>query len=227
MTERIKKSKILVSSAAAVISIFAQLPVSTTHSKEFNNAQKTANTQQFLPDTKIPDMVPESKIRPWIETEPPKSITIPAINFVSEIQPAEIIKDPNSLGFYTFDTPDSGIATPKIPIKNNVLVFGHSRWQNVPQPFSEIAHLNKGDMVYIKDGYGNGFAFKVSEIKVFDYGDPAFLMNTNTEQSLTLQTTASSNLGWLLDKDEVMAKADVKPQDPIGHLALLVIAKPD
>lgn len=28
-------------------------------------------------------------------------------------------------------------------------------------------------------------------------------------------------------EDEVMAKADIKSQEPNGHLALLVIAKPD
>ncbi len=152
-------------------------------------------------------------------------------------------------GWQTVSVPEHGVATPDFPVQgateNKAWIYGHSRWQGVPNIFHRLQDINIGDEV-ILDGVDRntgeqytGLRFRVTGIYLGDMDSGTDLLNAWTPEQIPskpeviMQTSAREDgVGkqWLLDRETVLGKATNlvagSIDDACKYLDLWVVAQP-
>lgn len=184
----------------------------------------------------------------WEGNDVAKTIEISKIHFQDTIQVAQLKVEPPPPQSNSAEptptpkpptplTPDKGIATPNILIKNLAFIYGHSDLRGIEQPFSKIQYLEPGDLIKVTDMDDEDHYFAVKELKLVSYD---FLIDGEDFPTALLQTTAVIVPGEqekkydeearketvaLLDLKLLSGKVVSAPQDLNQHLALHVIAQ--
>ena len=169
----------------------------------------------------------QTDIPRWQPLDLPDRIAIPKINFNSDIIRAKLV--PFSIGLDTLEDPINKIATPLLPYKNHIFVYGHSMISDERQPFSAILNLDRGDLLYVSNDQGLVFFFMVVDFKLIDLDSNNRFIGPKDELELTLQTTAKekSQTSWILNRDLILGKVESNRPDNIsGDLVYWVIARP-
>lgn len=161
----------------------------------------------------------------WWEHKIPARVRIPQIGIDVELIP----QGANSKG--ELITPDYGVATSDKLLQKDggttVLVYAHSRWLNVPQPFRELTNLNIGDVYEVESAEGEVARFEVVELKLVAYGSEEANLYSREDRGIIQTSATSEETGaWLIDEEVALAKATYKPSVIGGHMAWYVIAKP-
>lgn len=156
----------------------------------------------------------------WCDTCKPAAITIPSILFYD----AAI----NVMGFdheqKTWPTPITGLASPKEPIANNIVIYGHSKWASKRNHFARLSQIQLGDEIRITDQHGGVHKFLVSHLALADrYNGDA--MQPKTQLQVTLLTSARVNGEWLLPTKVSSATVDTV-NDTKKYAVFVVTAVP-
>jgi hypothetical protein len=170
----------------------------------------------------------------------PSALAIPALAIDAPVGPAEVATDES--GVSTIAVPTSGIVSPNHLLGdhsvNNVWILGHSRWHKVPQLLYHLANLEPGDTIEV-DGTDRAsgrplpqLTFEVDRLVLSDTETTADLVYGATPKTprLIIQTSARQawDPNWILDRDTILAKADVdlagEMDDLARYLLLLVSA---
>lgn len=177
------------------------------------------------PTTPFPKI--ESKtILTWSEIDRPTSINIPKIGFTSDtIKFARIVTGID--GKTTYEAPIDELATPQNPIRNKPLIYGHSSWHNIRRDFANIEHLDSGDTIYVTNELGQIFQFKVNGFQLADREEGIPNIFNSPELTLILYTSAKTELGWILNPENVSKKVGQnRPPSLNSYLIFLITAEP-
>lgn len=185
----------------------------------------------------------------WEANDVAKTIEIPKIYFQATVQIAALKVEPTPTQSNSAEpaptpkpptplTPEEGVATPNMLIKNLAFVYGHSDLRGEEKPFSKIQYLEPGDLIKVTDMDDENHYFEVKELKLITYD---FVIDGEDFPTALLQTTAvivpeeeeekdNEDEGQLpavplLDLKLLSGKVTEAPDDLNQHLALHVIAR--
>ena len=129
-----------------------------------HNSLLFRHSREFGPEAFSTQVQPKERSL-WCNTCYPTEISIPKINFSENVQDSIYIPEENY-----WSVPTSGVATSPKPVENNIVIFGHSRWNGINQPFGQIIQLEAGDLILVKNQFSTETTFQVSEFRLGQFG---------------------------------------------------------
>ncbi|HEY5601446.1 MAG TPA: hypothetical protein VIK81_05190 [Patescibacteria group bacterium] len=218
ISKKIIKRGLLTATAIALLTCSDRESTST-----LTITQRLVGQEPETPKTIFLPIAPE--IHPaWSEFDLPISVNIPQIDFFDMIQLADS-KPGKKENHLTYITPETGIATPRHPLKNSIFIFGHSRKDKKDLlPIHNIQNLEKGHIFAVQNQKTELFFFMVKNFKLVNLAEPNAVLNSYNEPTVVLQTTAKDSVkpnDWILDEDLILSKVGNNLPNDINGVSLV------